>query len=104
MVKISAGTFVDKVISNREFVSNDGIAACQHFYNGGTAFRVKTRSSIEEGYSGFDVLEAFDGANIRVNAGFTTENFYYTGGGSVSKPIFLDFVEPDPYYNLPLNY
>ena len=32
------------------------------------------------------------------------ENFYYTGGGSVDKPIFLDFVEPDPYYNLPLNY
>ena len=102
----ASGTFVDKVISNREFVANVGIATCQHFYNRiGTAFKGKRlASSIEEGYSGFDVLEAFDGANIRVNAGFTTENFYYTGGGSVDKPIFLDFVEPDPYYNLPLNY
>ena len=61
----ASGTFVDKVISNREFVANVGIATCQHFYNRiGTAFKGKRlASSIEEGYSGFDVLEAFDGAN-----------------------------------------
>ena len=56
-------------------------------------------SSIEQGFSGFDVIEKLDAANFRVNAGVTTQTALYKRGGEVTKPVFVDIAEPDGYFN-----
>ena len=102
----SGGTFVDKIISNKEFTCNVGISTCVHHYNrGGDLFEGKrVTSSTGIGYGGVDVLESIDNANFRTNLGLTTEFANFKRGGRIDKPIFLDIHEPDPYFNLPLEY
>jgi len=102
----SGGTFVDKIISSNEYVVNVGISTCVHHYNrGGSMFHGKrVTSSTGDGYSGVDVLERIDGGSVRVNLGLTTEYANFKRGGRIDKPIDLQIVEPDPYFNLPLDY
>ena len=102
----SGGTFVEKIIDNKNFVVNVGISTVDHNYNRGGISQQGKRiaASIEKGFSGFDVLEKIDAANIRIDSGLTTEFANFKRGGRIDKPIFVDVAEPDPYFNRKLEY
>ena len=102
----SGGTFVDKIIDSKNFVVNVGISTVDHNYNRGGLSQQGKRiaSSIEKGFSGFDVIEKIDSATFRVNAGLTTEKALFKRGGRIDKPVYVDIAEPDPYFNRKLEY
>ena len=102
----SGGTFVDKIIDNKNFVVNVGISTVDHNYNRGGLSQQGKRmaSSIEKGFSGFDVIEKIDSATFRVDAGLTTERALFKRGGRIDKPVYVDIAEPDPYFNRKLEY
>ncbi len=102
----SGGTFVDKVLSDTQYVVNVGISTVDHLYNRGglSAQGKRVAASAEEGFSGFDVIERLDNASFRVNAGLTTEISLFKRGGRLDKPIFVDIQEPDPYFNRKLEF
>ena len=102
----AGGTFVDKIIDSKTYVVNVGISTVDHNYaRAGLSQQGKRiASSIEKGYSGFNVIEKIDNARFRVDAGLTTEFSLYKRGGQVTKPVFVDVTEPDPYFNRDLEY
>ena len=102
----AGGTFVDKIINSKTYVVNVGISTVDHNYaRAGLSQQGKRiASSIEQGFSGFDVVEKLDAANFRVNAGLTTQKALYKRGGEVTKPVFVDIAEPDGYFNRSLEY
>ena len=102
----AGGTFVDKIIDSKTYVVNVGISTVDHNYaRAGLSQQGKRiASSIEQGFSGFDVVEKLDAANFRVNAGVTTQTALYKRGGEVTKPVFVDIAEPDGYFNRSLEY
>ena len=102
----AGGTFVDKIIDSKTYVVNVGISTVDHNYaRAGLSQQGKRiASSIEQGFSGFDVVEKLDAANFRVNAGVTTQIALYKRGGEVTKPVFVDIAEPDGYFNRSLEY
>jgi hypothetical protein len=102
----AGGTFVDKIIDNKTYVVNVGISTVDHNYaRAGLSQKGKRiASSIEQGFSGFDVIEKLDAATFRVNAGLTTQKALYKRGGEVTKPVFVDVTEPDKYFNEKLVY
>ena len=102
----SGGTFVDKIIDDHTYVVNVGISTVDHNYNRGGLSQQGKRiaSSIEQGFSGFDVIEKLDAASFRVDAGLTTERALFKRGGRIDKPIFVDIVQPNPYFNKKLEY
>ena len=102
----AGGTFVDKIIDSKTYVVNVGISTVDHNYaRAGLSQQGKRiASSIEKGYSGFNVIEKIDNARFRVDAGLTTEFSLYKRGGQVTKPVFVDVTEPDPYFNRDIEY
>ena len=102
----AGGTFVDKIIDSKTYVVNVGISTVDHNYaRAGLSQQGKRiASSIEQGFSGFDVIEKLDSASFRIDAGLTTQFSLYKRGGQVSKPITVDVTEPDPYFNRALEY
>ena len=102
----AGGTFVDKIIDSKTYVVNVGISTVDHNYaRGGLSQQGKRiASSIEKGFSGFDVIEKVDNARFRVDAGLTTQFSLYKRGGEVTKPVIIDVTEPDPYFNRDLEY
>ena len=102
----SGGTFVDKIIDSKTYVVNVGISTVDHNYaRGGISQQGKRiSSSIEKGFSGFDVIEKIDAAKFRVDAGLTTERSIFKRGGRVDKPVFVDIAEPNGYFNRDLEY
>ena len=102
----SGGTFVEKVIDSRNYVVNVGISTVDHNYNRGGLSQQGKRlaTTIEDGFSGFDVVEKLDSATFRIDAGITTEFALIKRGGRIDKPIFVDVTEPDPYFNRKLEY
>jgi len=102
----SGGTFVDKIIDSKTYVVNVGISTVDHNYaRAGLSQQGKRiASSIEQGFSGFDVIEKIDAAKFRIQAGLTTERAIFKRGGRIDKPIFVDIAEPDGYFNRSLEY
>ena len=102
----AGGTFVDKIINSKTYVVNVGISTVDHNYaRGGLSQQGKRiASSIEQGFSGFNVIEKVDNARFRVDAGLTTQFSLYKRGGEVTKPVFVDVTEPDLYFNRDLEY
>ena len=102
----AGGTFVDKIINSKTYVVNVGISTVDHNYaRAGISQQGKRiASSIEQGFSGFNVIEKVDAANFKVNAGLTTQIALYKRGGEVTKPVFVDVVEPDKMFNEDLVY
>tara|TARA_B100000287_G_scaffold416259_1_gene450722 strand:- start:20439 stop:31691 length:11253 start_codon:yes stop_codon:yes gene_type:complete len=110
----SGGTEVKEVNSATSFTINAGISTTPHNYaRSGIAQKgIKFPVSHLEGANlssnqigdGFYVLEAMDSANFRVQAGILPEKYYHHRGGSIEKPIELEIVEPDSYYNQKLEY
>ena len=102
----AGGTFVDKIIDGKTYVVNVGISTVDHNYARAGISQAGKRiaSSIEQGFSGFDVVEKIDAANFRVNAGLSTQVALYKRGGEVTKPVYVDIVEPDGYFNRSLEY
>ena len=102
----SGGTFVDKIIDDKTYVVNVGISTVDHNYaRAGLSQQGKRiASSIEQGYSGFNVIEKLDAANFRVQTGLTTEIALFKRGGRIDKPVFVDIAEPNPYFNTKLEY
>ena len=102
----AGGAFVDKIIDSKTYVVNVGISTVDHNYaRGGLSQQGKRiASSIEKGFSGFDVIEKVDNARFRVDAGLTTQFSLYKRGGEVTKPVIIDVTEPDPYFNRDLEY
>ena len=102
----AGGTFVDKIINSKTYVVNVGISTVDHNYaRAGLSQQGKRiASSIEQGFSGFNVIEKVDAANFKVNAGLTTQIALYKRGGEVTKPVFVDVVEPDKMFNEDLVY
>ena len=102
----AGGTFVDKIIDNKTYVVNVGISTVDHNYaRAGLSQQGKRiASSIEQGFSGFDVIEKLDAATFRVNAGLTTQKALYKRGGEVTKPVTVEVTEPDNYFNEDLIY
>ena len=102
----AGGTFVDKIIDSKTYVVNVGISTVDHNYaRAGISQQGKRiASSIEKGYSGFDVIEKLDAARFRINAGVTTEKALFKRGGRLDKPVYLDIAAPNPYFNTGLEY
>ena len=102
----SGGTFVDKIIDSKTYVVNVGISTVDHNYaRAGISQQGKRiASSIEKGFSGFDVIEKLDAARFRINAGVTTEKALFKRGGRLDKPVYLDIAAPNPYFNTSLEY
>ena len=102
----AGGTFVDKIIDSKTYVVNVGISTVDHNYaRAGLSQKGKRiASSIEQGFSGFDVIEKLDSATFRVNAGLTTQKALYKRGGEVTKPVFVDVTEPDKMFSRNLVY
>ena len=102
----AGGTFVDKIIDSKTYVVNVGISTVDHNYaRAGLSQKGKRiASSIEQGFSGYDVIEKLDSATFRVNAGLTTQKALYKRGGEVTKPVFVDIAEPDKMFNRNLVY
>ena len=102
----AGGTFVDKIIDSKTYVVNVGISTVDHNYaRAGISQQGKRiASSIEKGFSGFDVIEKLDAATFRVNAGVTTEKALFKRGGRLDKPVYLDIAAPNPYFNTDLEY
>ena len=102
----AGGTFVDKIIDSKTYVVNVGISTVDHNYaRAGLSQQGKRiASSIEQGFSGFDVIEKIDAAKFRIDAGITTQIALYKRGGEITKPVFVDVTEPDPYFNRKLEY
>ena len=102
----AGGTFVDKIIDSKTYVVNVGISTVDHNYaRAGLSQQGKRiASSIEKGYSGFDVIEKVDSARFRVDAGLTTQFSLYKRGGQVTKPVVVDVTAPDPYFNRDIEY
>ena len=102
----AGGTFVDKIIDSKTYVVNVGISTVDHNYaRAGISQQGKRiASSIEKGFSGFDVIEKLDAATFRVNAGVTTEKALFKRGGRLDKPVYLDIAAPNPYFNTGLEY
>jgi len=102
----AGGTFVDKIINNKTYVVNVGISTVDHNYaRAGLSQKGKRiASSIEQGFSGFDVIEKLDAATFRVNAGLTTQKALYKRGGEVTKPVYVDVTAPDKMFNENLVY
>ena len=102
----SGGTFIDKIIDDKTYVVNVGISTVDHNYaRAGISQQGKRiASSIEKGFSGFDVIEKLDAAKFRVNAGVTTELALFKRGGRIDKPVFVDIEQPDGYFNRELEY
>jgi len=102
----AGGTFVDKIINSKTYVVNVGISTVDHNYaRGGLSQQGKRiASSIEQGFSGFNVIEKVDNARFRVDAGLTTQFSLYKRGGEVTKPVFVDVTAPDSYFNRDLEY
>ncbi len=102
----AGGTFVDKIIDSKTYVVNVGISTVDHNYaRAGLSQQGKRiSSSIEKGFSGFDVIEKIDSARFRIDAGLTTQFSLYKRGGQVTKPVFVDVTEPDPYFNRDIEY
>ena len=100
------GTKVLTVGTSTVFSAFVGISTVSYTHDSGGTIQYAKRiaSHTEEGYSGFDILESIDGANIRVFAGLTTEYYTYTRGGVIKKPIYVDITQPDPYFNRDLEY
>jgi len=102
----AGGTFVDKIIDSKTYVVNVGISTVDHNYaRAGLSQQGKRiASSIEQGFSGFNVIEKLDNARFRIDAGITTQIALYKRGGEITKPVFVDIAEPDPYFNRSLEY
>ena len=102
----AGGTFVDKIIDSKTYVVNVGISTVDHNYaRAGISQQGKRiASSIEKGFSGFDVIEKLDAARFRINAGVTTEKALFKRGGRLDKPVYLDIAAPNPYFNTGLEY
>ena len=102
----AGGTFVDKIIDSKTYVVNVGISTVDHNYaRAGLSQQGKRiASSIEQGFSGFDVIEKIDAAKFRIDAGITTQIALYKRGGEITKPVIIDVTEPDPYFNRKLEY
>ena len=102
----AGGTFVDKIIDSKTYVVNVGISTVDHNYaRAGISQQGKRiASSIEKGFSGFDVIEKLDAARFRINAGVTTEKALFKRGGRLDKPVYLDIAAPNPYFNTSLEY
>ena len=102
----SGGTFVDKIIDSKTYVVNVGISTVDHNYaRAGLSQQGKRiASSIEQGFSGFDVIEKIDAAKFRIQAGLTTQRALFKRGGRIDKPVFVDIAEPDGYFNRSLEY
>ena len=102
----AGGTFVDKIIDSKTYVVNVGISTVDHNYaRAGLSQKGKRlATSIEQGFSGYDVIEKLDSATFRVNAGLTTQKALYKRGGEVTKPVFVDIAEPDKMFNRNLVY
>ena len=64
----AGGTFVDKIIDSKTYVVNVGISTVDHNYaRAGLSQKGKRiASSIEQGFSGYDVIEKLDSATFRV--------------------------------------
>ena len=103
---VAGGTFVDKIIDSKTYVVNVGISTVDHNYaRAGLSQQGKRiASSIEQGFSGFDVIEKLDNARFRIDAGITTQIALYKRGGEITKPVIIDVAEPDPYFNRKLEY
>lgn len=78
----------------------------QYSYNssGTIQYAERIQNYVDEGYSGYDVLEAIDGANLRIDTGIGTAYYEYARGGMVEKPVYVDITAPDPYFNRRLEY
>ena len=102
----AGGTFVDKIIDSKTYVVNVGISTVDHNYaRAGISQQGKRiASSIEKGFSGFDVIEKLDAARFRINAGVTTEKALFKRGGRLDKPVYVDIAPPNPYFNTGLEY
>ena len=102
----SGGTFIDKIIDSKTYVVNVGISTVDHNYaRAGISQQGKRiSSSIEKGYSGFNVIEKLDAGKFRVDAGVTTQRSLFKRGGRIDKPVFVDIAPPDPYFNRKLEY
>lgn len=109
------GVFVESVGTSTVFSVNIGISTISDYSyvsGGSIQHAVRYPVSYQEGFDliskqygdGFYVLEVYDAAKFRVQSGLLTSRYNYTKGGTIEKPISLEIVDPDPYYNLNLQY
>jgi len=108
------GVFVTNVGTSTVFTANVGPSTTPHTYNSGGTIQHAIRYPLPymQGFDlisrqfgdGFYILEVYDQARFRVSSGLITSRYNYNRGGTIEKPISLEIVDPDPYYNMNLEY